>query len=73
MDSGTLGQFGYKNIKNLSKKKRRSSLKKALQHIKPLSVQRKLNAVAILQKNTNPDVADILQQDIEWVKEQRKR
>ena len=73
LNSGTLGQFGYENIKNMSQKKRRSSLKKAMQHIKPLSVQRKLNAVAILQKNTNPEVAEILRDDVEWVRSQRKR
>lgn len=72
LNSGTLGQFGYENIKNLSQKKRRSSLKKAMKHIKPLSVQRKLNAVAILQKNTNPEVTEILQKDIEWVKGTRE-
>jgi hypothetical protein len=73
LKSGTLGQFGYENIKKLSQKKRRSSLKKAIKHMKPLSVQRKLNAVAILQKNTNPKVAEILHKDIEWLKKESRK
>jgi Family of unknown function (DUF5771) len=68
LESGTLGQFGYKKVKKLSKSKRRSSLKKALRKLKPLSVQRKLNAVAILQKNIDPKLTNILRNDIEWVK-----
>jgi hypothetical protein len=68
LEKGTLSQFGYSDIKKLSKKERRQSLKRAIGEIKPLSVRRKLIAVSTLQKNVDPKIAKIFREDAEWVK-----
>ncbi len=68
LEKGTLSKYGYHDIKKLSKNERRSSLKIAINDMKPLSVRRKLIAVSTLQKNTDPKVAQILREDANWVK-----
>jgi hypothetical protein len=73
LESGTLGEFGYSDIKNMSKKERRASLNRALESLKPLTVQRKLNAVSILQRNTNPKLSEIMREDMEWVRDKRNK
>ncbi len=73
VNKGTLSQFGYTNIKQMSKKERRDSLKKAISTIDPLTVRRKLIAVSTLQKNTNPKLSQMLKDDSEWVKKQIKK
>lgn len=69
LEKGTLGQYGYKDIKRMTKKKRRSSLKRAVKNMKPLSVRRKLIALGTLNKNTNPDLSRTFREDADWVKE----
>ena len=68
MEKGTLSQFGYSNIKKLSKKERQSSLKRAVKEMKPLSVRRKLIALRTLNKNTNPQMAKMYDTDQKFVK-----
>jgi hypothetical protein len=68
LEKGTLSQFGYSNVKKMSKQERRQSLKRAVSKIKPLSVRRKLIAVSTLQKNVDPKMAKIFKEDAEWVK-----
>ncbi len=68
LEKGTLSKYGYHDVKNLSKKERRLSLKNAINDMKPLSVRRKLIAISILQKNTNPAMSKIFKEDAEWIK-----
>jgi hypothetical protein len=68
LEKGTLSKYGYHNIKKLSKKERRQSLKKAVSDMKPLSVMRKLIAVSTLQKNTDPKMSKIFREDADWVR-----
>lgn len=68
LEQGTLSQFGYHDIKKLSKKDRRNALNRAINEIKPLSVRRKLIAVSTLQKNTDKKLSKIFKEDAEWVK-----
>jgi hypothetical protein len=54
LDKNVLSKYGYENIENLSVNKRHESLKKALDDkIKPLSMYRRLIALATLNKNLN--------------------
>jgi hypothetical protein len=69
VDKDVLGKYGYDNIKNISANKRHNALKKALKELKPLSVYRRLIAIATLNKNKDSEVHDILRADAEWVKE----
>ncbi len=68
LEKGTLGQFGYHDVKKMSKQERHSSLRKAVKEMKPLSVRRKLIAVSTLQKNVDKKIAKIFREDAEWVK-----
>lgn len=69
IEKDVLGKYGYDNIKNISTTKRHSALKKALKELKPLSVYRRLIAIATLNKNKDNELFDILRNDAEWVKE----
>lgn len=66
---GTLSKYGYSDVQELSKTERYHALKKALQHLDPLVVFRKLNALYILNKNRNPYVAKIFRDDSHWVRD----
>ena len=70
VDKDVLGKYGYDNIKNISAIKRHIALKKALKELKPLSVYRRLIAIATLNKNKDKELFDILRNDAEWVKVQ---
>lgn len=68
LEKGTLGKYGYENIKQMSKKERKASLKKAVESMKPLSVRRKLIALRTLNKNIDPKIAKIYDEDQKFVK-----
>lgn len=65
LQKGTLTQYGYHADK--TEAERHSSLSEALQHIKPLSVYRKLNALYVLNKNNNPTMAKLYRGDADWI------
>lgn len=64
LSKGTLTQYGYHT--DLSEKDRHIALRRALTHIKPLSVYRKLNALYVLNKNR--PLGSLYRADAEWVK-----
>ena len=68
LSKGTLTQYGYHT--DLSEKDRRVALRRALAHIKPLSVYRKLNALYVLNKNR--PLGSLYKGDAEWVKTTRE-
>jgi hypothetical protein len=69
LEKNVLSKYGYENIENLSINQRHESLKKALDNkIKPLSIYRRLIALATLNKNLNPLLYDIFIADTEWLK-----
>jgi hypothetical protein len=68
LNKGTLSQFGYKDIKKMSKQERRKSLSKAVKNMKPLSVMRKLIALSTLQKNTDKKLSKTFREDANFVK-----
>jgi hypothetical protein len=69
MDKDVLGKFGYHNIKNLNQSERHSALKKAIEKINPLSVYRRIIALATLNKN-NKIINEILIKDANFIKTQ---
>jgi hypothetical protein len=64
---GELIQFGYSY--RLSDSMRRNALKRAIVRYGPLSVYRKLDAVAKLSLRTAPDASKIFTLDREWVRD----
>ena len=70
LEKDILKPFGYIKIESMSKISRQKALKKAIKIIKPLSVFRRLNAIAILNKNKNEKLYKILQEDAKWIKTQ---
>jgi hypothetical protein len=63
---GTLTRYNYHL--HQSEKERHEALNKALLELKPLSVYRKLNALYVLNKNKNPENANMYREDANWVK-----
>lgn len=65
---GTLTTFGYSAYE--SERSRHSALNRAIRHGKktPLEVFRKLNAVALVTKNTVPYVSKTFLEDRNWVR-----
>ena len=63
---GDLKRFGY-TVKNKSSTRRRS-LSKAVKKYGQVSVEHKLNAVAVLSKNTSPKNSKTYRSDMRWVK-----
>ena len=70
MEKDVLKPFGYKNIDMLDKSSRHIALKKAIRAIKPLSVYRRIIAIATLNKNKDVKLYNILREDAEWIKTQ---
>lgn len=68
MKHGTLGKYGYVDIVHKSADTRHKALKKAVSAYGWLSVFRKLNAVAVLTKTTNPRLSRTFHADRDWVK-----
>ena len=59
---------GYKHINSLSLMERRNALKKAVEKFTPLSVFRRLNALYVLNKNTNKTLSKLFLRDRNYVK-----
>ena len=70
LEKGTLGKYGYHDIEHMTQKERHTALHRALKDMSPLSVYRKLNAVYLVNRNTNPNVSTTFKKDSEWVKKQ---
>ena len=73
LKKGELTQFGY-HLKDTDQLHRRGSLFKAMKHFQekekdggPLKVFRMINALQILNKNTNPTYSKRAENDKEWI------
>jgi len=71
LEKGVLGKFGYEDVRSMSTTARQSSLRDALKKIKPLSLYRRLNALYVLNKDKNKNLAKIFKDDAEWIKTTR--
>jgi hypothetical protein len=64
-----LSKYGYDKVVTKTDLSRHKILKNAMHSgEKPLSLSRRLNALATLTKNTNPTTSKIFKNDYEWVK-----
>lgn len=72
MEKDVLKPFGYMGVESMSKSARQTALKKAIQSVKPLSVYRRIIAIATLNKNKNKNdkLYKILREDAAWIKTQ---
>lgn len=71
LKKGGLGKFGYHTVKNLTLKERKAALINASKSIGYLTVFRKLNAIEIYNRNTNPIISKIFKQDKNWINKLR--
>jgi hypothetical protein len=67
LKKGLLIKYGYHNVTDLSLQERHSALTKAIRAYGALSVSRKLNAVYVYNRKTNPSHAKIFKADRDWV------
>lgn len=68
LKEGTLEKYGYSNVMALTLDERHEALAKAVKKLGWLPVFRKLNAVAVLNRNTNPKLARRFLRDRDYVK-----
>lgn len=70
LKKGGLSKYGYHMKDNAEK--RHKALKKALKHNSYASIVRKINALSILMKNTEPYLSKKAKADLKWLKTQEK-
>lgn len=63
---GTLGRFGYDDLKHISQKDRRDALGRAIKKLGPLVVMRKVNILGVYSRN-NPVMKKIYENDKKWI------
>jgi hypothetical protein len=69
LEPGLLEKYGYTNVKQKTKTQRHRSLNRALAGgIKPLPLFRRINALFLLNKNQDPDLAEKFKQDRDYIK-----
>ena len=68
LKKGLLIKFGYQNVTQLSEQQRHEALQKAIRAYGALSVFRKLNAVYVYNRKTNPSHSKIFKTDRDWVR-----
>jgi hypothetical protein len=65
---GGLSQFGYHSVKEKSELARHRALMRALRGGEPpLSMYRKLNALYVYNRNTDPKASKIFKADRDWI------
>lgn len=68
---GTLGKHGYARVKTLSDTKRQAALLGAVEEYGHTYVIRKLNALAVFNKNRDPALSALFREDIRFVQRLR--
>ena len=68
LESGELSKHGYSDLVKLTKKQREIALKKIVKDLTPLTTFRKLNALSLVNRNTNPKLSKIFMEDRDFVK-----
>jgi hypothetical protein len=68
LKKGLLIKFGYQNVTQLSQQQRHEALTKAIRAYGALSVFRKLNAVYVYNRKTNPSHSKIFKTDRDWTR-----
>jgi len=68
LTKGSLGEYGYAHITEMSPAARHRALAAAIYDENPLSVFRKLNALFVMNRNRHPETAAVFEADRDWVK-----
>jgi hypothetical protein len=68
LSTNDLSIHGYSDIKHKTNEQRRIALKKAVAADGYLKVMRKVNALSVLTKTTDPIFSHRTRQDVEWLK-----
>lgn len=68
LEKGVLEKFGYFDVRRMPTSKRQHALKRALGELKPLALFRRLNALYVLNKDKDPDIAKVFRSDRDWVR-----
>ena len=66
-NKGDLTKYGYKNVRKLSRKKRRESLDKAVNQYGRVTVMRKLGAIRALHYNKDRQLSNKFYSDLKYV------
>ena len=66
-NKGDLTKYGYKNVRKLSRKKRRESLDKAVKQYGRVTVIRKLGAIRALHYNKDRPLSNKFYSDLKYV------
>ena len=69
LHKGEMAKFGYSNVLSLSVADRRKALEKAVKAYGPLATWRKVNAVYVYSKNTNPLLSKKYDEDRKWIQQ----
>lgn len=67
---GVLGEYGYKNVKNMTELSRHRALLKVIREggEEPLSLFRRLNALMVLFKYKDPKLSSIFKKDRDYIR-----
>lgn len=69
LERGVLKKYGYTDIHDLTTEERHDALDKALKEIEPLPLLRRVNALYVLNKNKDPELAEKFHEDVEYIRE----
>ena len=72
LKKGELGKYGYRNIKELSPRKRHAALKKAVEYDGYLPILRRLVVIRTFNKNRE-HLYEIYNEDVKWLQKNRER
>lgn len=65
--AGDLKKYGYSQIVDLTQEEREDALRKAIKAYGSLTVLKKVNAIRVLTKRTNPKLSNILGEDVKFI------
>lgn len=68
LKAGQLGKHGYHAIKTMKAPRRHVALRSAIAEYGAKMILRKLNAIRVYQKNSNPRVSKLFYNDMRWVR-----
>ena len=70
LEKDVLKKYGYEDVNNLTEKERHTALEKAIKDNKPVSIFRRVQALATLNKNKDPELDEKFKEDAKWIQHQ---
>jgi len=69
LERNVLAKYGYHNVHTLTARQRHDALDKALRAgIEPLPLLRRVNALYVLNKNKDPELAEKFHEDVDYIR-----